>query len=188
MRPTKTADRTGTNDPAMTAAGGAATPQRSRTVTWEDPMIGAGWAREMAGLDYLQGIRNGDVPPPPFALLIGMEAPIVQQGRATFSLQPGEHLYNPIGTVHGGVLSTLLDSAMGCAVHTTLPRGVGFTTVDLSVTFLRPVTRDTPTLRCEGEVVHAGRSIATARGRITDDAGKLYATASTTCMILRSEL
>jgi uncharacterized protein (TIGR00369 family) len=87
--------------------------------------------------------------------------------------------------VHGGALATLLDSALGCAVHSTLPAGVGYTTVDLAVTYLRPVTRDTGRLRCEAEIVHGGRTVATARAQITDPSGRLIATATTTCIILR---
>ena len=161
--------------------------ERSRTVTWEDPMIGAMSALVMTGLEYLQGIGNGDIPPPPIALLLGFERPHVEEGRAVFELPVGEHLYNPIGSVHGGVLATLLDSALGCAVHSTLPAGVGYTTVDLNTTYLRPVTRDSGVLRCEAETIHVGRKVATARAQIFDGAGKLCATATTTCLILRPE-
>lgn len=160
------------------------TETRTRTFSWEDPMVGAMAAMGMSGFDYLTAISSGDLPPPPVAVLLGFEPPLVEHGRATFAVEPGEHLYNPIGTVHGGMLATLLDSAMGCAVHSTLPAGVGYTTVDLNVTFVRPVTRDTGRVECVAEVVHAGRSIATATARIVDGDGRLYATATTTCMIL----
>jgi uncharacterized protein (TIGR00369 family) len=162
--------------------------QRVRTVSWDDPMIGAAAAASMNGLDYLRAIGAGEVPPPPVALLLGMAAPRVDPGRAVFTMEPGEHLYNPIGSVHGGILATLLDSALGCAVHSKLPAGVGYTTVDLAVTYLRPVTRDTGRLTCESEVVHAGRKIATARAQIVDDEGRLYATATATCVILQPEV
>lgn len=157
---------------------------RTRTVTWADPMIGAEAAMSLSGLDYLRAIADGDIPPPPVATLLGMEIAHVDPGRAVFALEPGEHLYNPIGSVHGGMLTTLLDSALGCAVHSTLEAGVAYTTVDLSVTFLRPVTRETGRLICEADVVHAGRKIATARAQIVDGEGRLYATATTTCVIL----
>lgn len=159
--------------------------ERTRTVTWDDPMIGATAALGMSGLQYMRAIGAGEVPPPPVAHLLGFERPWVEEGKAVFSLRPGEHLYNPIGTVHGGILATLLDSAAGCAVHTTLEAGVGYTTVDLSVTYLRPVTRETPLLHCTGEVVHAGRTIATARAEVRDEDGRLYATATATCLIRR---
>jgi len=157
---------------------------RTRTVIWEDPMIGAEAALSLSGLDYLRAIADGDVPPPPVATLLGMEIAHVDRGRAVFALEPGEHLYNPIGSVHGGMLTTLLDSALGCAVHSTLEAGVAYTTVDLSVTFLRPVTRETGRLICEADVIHTGRKIATARAQIVDGDGRLYATATTTCIIL----
>jgi uncharacterized protein (TIGR00369 family) len=160
-------------------------PERTRTVSWEDPLIGAGAAPGMSGLDYLRAIAAGDLPPPPIALLLGMELGHIEEGRAAFELNVGEHLYNPIGSVHGGVLATLMDSALGCAVQSTLPAGTPYTTVDLSVTYLRPVTTKTTRLRCEAEVVHRGRSIATARAQVTDEAGHLYATSTTTCLILR---
>ncbi len=159
--------------------------ERTRTVTWEDPMIGAAAAMGMPGLDYLRAIQDGEIPPPPVAVLFGMDRPRIEPGHAVFEMPVGEHLYNPIGTVHGGVLATLLDSAMGCAVHSTLPAGVGYTTVDLAVTYLRPVTRDSGRLRCEAEVIHAGRTVATARAQLVDGNDKLCATATTTCLILR---
>ncbi len=161
--------------------------RRVRTVRWEDPLIGAAAASSMPGLDYLRAIGAGDLPPPPVAVLLGMDAPTVDPGRAVFTMEPGEHLYNPIGSVHGGILATLLDSALGCAVHSKLPVGVAYTTVDLAVTYLRPVIQKTGRLTCEAEVVHAGRTIATARARIVDDAGRQYATANATCLIFQHE-
>jgi uncharacterized protein (TIGR00369 family) len=171
----------------MAGDAGTATARaaRTRTVTWEDPLIGAGAAVGQTGLEYLRSIASGATPPPPIALLLGMELSAVEEGRATFELEVGEHLYNPIGGVHGGVLATLLDSALGCAVHSTLPAGVGYGTVDLSVTLLRPVTRDTGRLRCEAETIHVGSTIATARAQIVDTAGRVCATATTTCLIRR---
>ncbi|MDQ3987310.1 MAG: PaaI family thioesterase [Actinomycetota bacterium] len=167
-------------------AGSTATDaNRTRTVSWDDPMIGAAAAATMSGLDYLRAIGAGDLPPPPVALLLGMDAPRVDPGHAVFTMEAGEHLYNPIGSVHGGILATLLDSALGCAVHSKLPAGVAYTTVDLTVTYLRPVTRETGRLTCEAEVVHDGRTIATARGQIVDDDGRRYATANATCLIVQ---
>lgn len=157
---------------------------RTRTVTWKDPMIGAAAAMSMSGLDYMRSLANGDLPTPPVALLLGMDVVSVDPGRAVFTLEPGEHLYNPIGGVHGGMLATMLDSALGCAIHSMLPAGVAYTTVDLNVTYLRPATRDTGRLTCEGEVIHSGRKIATSRGQIVDEQGRRYATATTTCLII----
>jgi uncharacterized protein (TIGR00369 family) len=169
--------------------GAPATDQtdRSRTVSWEDPMIGATAATSMDGLDYLRAIATGELPAPPIALLLGMDVSKIDPGRAVFTLDPGEHLYNPIGSVHGGALATLLDSALGCAVHSKLAAGTAYTTVDLAVTYLRPVSRDTGRLTCDAEVVHLGRKVATGRAQVTDAAGRLYATATTTCLILSLE-
>jgi uncharacterized protein (TIGR00369 family) len=171
----------------MAGDGGPAADEsiRSRAITWIDPMLGAAMAAERSGLDYLKAINAGEVPPPPIALLLGMELTHVESGRAVFELEAGEHLYNPIGSVHGGVMATLLDSATGCAAHSTLPAGDRYTTVDLSVTYLRPVTRESGRLRCEAETIHVGGTIATARGQITDGAGRLCATATATCLIRR---
>jgi uncharacterized protein (TIGR00369 family) len=158
---------------------------RTRIVTWEDPMEAAAAATSMSGLDYLRAIISGDVARPPLGQLLGIQITGSDEGRAEFTLDTGEHLYNPFGGVHGGVLATVLDSALGCAVQSTLPAGVGSTTVDLNVTFLRPATRETGRLTCEAEVIHCGRRIATARGRVIDDEARIYATGTTTCMILR---
>lgn len=108
-------------------------------------------------------------------------------GKAVFTFLPAEYHYNPIGSVHGGIASTLLDSALGCAVHTTLPAGAAYTTLELHVNFLRPLTRETGLIRCEGEIIHSGRTVATAQARLVDAAGKLYGHATTTCMIFRPD-
>jgi uncharacterized protein (TIGR00369 family) len=172
---------------APKSAASATTEGRARTVTWDDPMIGATAAMSMPGLDYLKAISARELPPPPVAVLLGMDVIEVAPGRAVFTLQPGEHLYNPIGSVHGGMLATLLDSALGCAVHSKLDVGTGYTTVDLTVTYLRAVTRDTGVLTCASELIHLGRKVATARAQIVDDDGRLYATGTTTCLIMAPE-
>jgi uncharacterized protein (TIGR00369 family) len=158
---------------------------RTRTVTWEDPLQGAAAAQSMSGLDYLRAIHAGDIPRPPLGVLLGIQTTSIDPARAVFTLEVGEHLYNPFGGVHGGVLATVLDSAMGSAIHSTLPAGVASTTVDLNVTYLRPAGPDTGRLACEAEVIHAGRKIATARGQVIDDDGRIYATGTTTYLILR---
>jgi uncharacterized protein (TIGR00369 family) len=162
-------------------------PIRTRTITWEDPMIGAQAARSLSGLEYLQGIIDGKYPVPPMATLMDLSLVEVGDGRAVFTCVPGDHHYNNIGVAHGGLVSTMLDSALGCAVQTKLPVGVGYTTIELHVNFLRALTVETGLVRCEGEVLHSGRSIATAQARLTDEAGKLYAHGTTTCMIFRPE-
>jgi uncharacterized protein (TIGR00369 family) len=108
----------------------------------------------------------------------------IDDGRIVFSMHPGEHLHNPIGMVHGGALATLLDTAMGCAVQTTLAAGQAYSTLDLQVRFVRPVVAGGPLLRCEGTVVHRGRRVVTGEGRVVDDTGRLYAHGTTSCLVL----
>ena len=137
------------------------------------------------GLDQMRALMDGELPPPPIAELMDFRPVTVEEGRVVFAGTPGRQHYNPIGTVHGGVLATLLDSATGCAVHSTLPAGTGYTSLDLSVRFLRPVSVGSGTLRCTGEVLNAGRRTALAEARLTDAAGKLLAHATSTCLLLR---
>ncbi|UCG22483.1 MAG: PaaI family thioesterase [Deltaproteobacteria bacterium] len=160
--------------------------ERKLTVTWDDPLIGAETSKTMTGLDYLRAIESGDIPPPPIARLLGFRLTRVDLGQAVFELEPGEHHYNPIGMVHGGVASTVLDSAMGCAVHSTLPAGTGYSTVELKINFIRPLSTDTGKVLCEARVIHSGGRIATAEGKLADKNGKLYAHGTTTCLIFRS--
>jgi uncharacterized protein (TIGR00369 family) len=139
----------------------------------------------MAGLDYLRAIASGELPPPPMAVLLNMGPVEIEPGRAVFEGSPGEEHYNPIGVVHGGYAATVLDSALGCAVHTMLPAGVGYTTLSLETKFVRPLTRATERVRAVAEVVHRGRRQATAEGRLVDAVtGKLLAHATATCLIL----
>lgn len=158
---------------------------RERTVRWEDPAVGASAARKMSGLEYLRAMERGELPAPPIAHLMGFEPVEVEEGRVVFAVEPAEYHYNPIGTVHGGLACTLADSAMGCAVHTTLPAGVGYTTLELKVNLLRQVTARTGRLLCEGKTIHVGGRIATAEAHLVDEQNKLHAHATTTCMIFR---
>lgn len=158
---------------------------RSRTITWEDPTATVQLGRTISGLDYIKAIQSGDVPLPPIAVLLGMGISEVEEGRVVFSLEAAEYHYNPLGTVHGGVIATLLDSAMGCAVQSTMPAGTSYTTLELKVNYLRPVTSKTGMVYCEGKVIYVGGRIATAEGRLADADGKLYAHATTTCIVLR---
>jgi len=139
----------------------------------------------MSGLDYLKALQEGVIPPPPIAVLMDMSIVEVSEGRVVFAAQPAEYHYNPLGTVHGGLAATLLDSAMGCAVQSMLPAGTGYTTLELKVNYLRPMTHETGPVYCEGKVIHVGGRIATAEGRLTDADGRLYAHGTTTCIILR---
>jgi len=160
--------------------------ERTRTIRWEDPLATAARGREMSGLEFLEAIRTGAIPPPPIAVLMGFTPVEVAEGRATFSVVPEEYHYNPIGVVHGGLAATLLDTAMGCAVQSKLPRGRWYTTLDIQVRYLRPLTRESGRVLCTAVAVHAGRKLATAEGRIVDEAGKLYATGTTSCMIFET--
>jgi uncharacterized protein (TIGR00369 family) len=137
----------------------------------------------LSGLEFVQGISNGTLPQPPIAELLGFGPTEMEVGRVVFTAAPDERHYNPMGTVHGGIAATLLDTCMTCAVQTTLKAGLGCTTIDLTVHFTRPMTAKTGVVRAEGKVVSAGRQIATAEGRLTDANGKLIAHATTSCLI-----
>ena len=160
--------------------------ERKRMVTWEDPTAGVAAAAKMSGLEYLRAIARRELPTAPMADLIGFDFSEIEEGRVVFECTPAEYHYNPIGAVHGGLACTLCDSAMGCAVYTMLPAGVGYTTVELKVNFLRPITLKTGRLLCEGTTIHVGGRIATAEARLLDTSGKLYGHATTTCMIFRN--
>ncbi|MGH2516269.1 MAG: PaaI family thioesterase [Ktedonobacterales bacterium] len=159
--------------------------QRTRTIIWEDPLPAVARARDMSGLDYLRAMLDGRIPMSPIGALVDMRLVEVGEGRAVFELKPAEFHYNPIGSVHGGIAATLLDSAMGCSVNTLLPRGVSYTTLELKVNYVRPMTRDTGIVRAEGSVIHLGGRVAVAEGRLVDAGGKLYAHATTTCLVMR---
>ena len=148
-----------------------------------DPVALAARGRELSGIEYVRQIFDGELPPPPISQLMGFRGVEFEHGRAVFEMTPGPEHYNPIGTVHGGIALTLLDSAMGCAVHTTLAAGVGYTTLEVKTNFVRPITAETGVIRCEGTVVHGGSRIATAEGKLVDAAGKLLAHGTTTCLI-----
>lgn len=153
------------------------TEQRTRTVTWEDPCALAKAAEGLSGLEYLQKIISGELPAPPIGALMNFRISELSEGHAVFTVGPAEYHYNPIGVVHGGVAATLLDSAMGCAVHSTLPAGASYTTLDIKVNDIRPMTAETGRVRREANIIHVGGRTATAEGRIVDEKGKLYATA-----------
>ena len=158
--------------------------KRSLEVTWQDPVELAKVARSMAGIEFLRAMRDGKLPPPPIAALLGFTLVEVEPGHAVFEVTPGERHYNPIGVVHGGLAMTLLDSAMGCAVQTQMPAGGGYTTLEAKTNLVRAITAETGLLRAIGKVVHVGKRIATAEARLEDKAGKLYAHATTTCIVL----
>ena len=135
------------------------------------------------GLTFLRGIIDGTHPNPPISETLGFHLAEADPGRAVFTCVPEFRHYNPIGTVHGGLAATLLDSALGCAIFTTLKQGDAWTTLELKLNYVRAMTKDTGLVRAEGRVIHRGRTVATAEGDLKDASGRLYAHATTTCLI-----
>lgn len=156
---------------------------RSKTVTWFDPLATAARGAELPGRAYIEAIASGELPPPPIASLFGYAITHVGDGEVTFAVTPDESAYNPIGMVHGGLVCTLLDSVVGCAVHTQLPAGTGYTSIELKVSYLRPVHASTGTIHARGWVTKPGRRVAFAEGDVRDGAGKLLATASGSLLV-----
>jgi uncharacterized protein (TIGR00369 family) len=165
----------------------ASCSERERCYSWADPAPAAAAARELTGDAFFAELTRGGLPPPPIAQTLGFSAISVRDGVARFELAPAEFHYNPIGSVHGGVIATLCDSACGCAVHSLLPAGTYYSSLDLSVKFLRPVTSATGRLLCEGTVLHLGSRSALAQASLTGPDGKLYAQATSSCMIFRPQ-
>ncbi len=159
------------------------TDTRSRTFSWSDPAIHAAHLGQRSGLELLRAMTAGELPAPPVMQMLGMDRIEVAEGRVTVLLTPQEFHYNPLGSVHGGVLATILDTATGCAVHSTLPPGVGYTSMDLNIKYLRRVTVESGQLRCEGTVLSSGRRTALAQATITDGAGRLVAHATSSCLL-----
>jgi uncharacterized protein (TIGR00369 family) len=160
------------------------TETRTRTYSWQDPLLNAAEIGRRSGLEILRAIASGELPAPPIMHTLGYAGMQVEEGRVTFTMPAQEFHYNPLGTVHGGVIATLLDTATGCAVHSVLPAGVGYTSLDLTAKFLRPVTIDSGTLRCEGTVINRGRTTALAEARLFDGAERLVAHATSSCILL----
>ncbi|MGW5606274.1 PaaI family thioesterase [Streptomyces sp. NPDC003753] len=156
---------------------------RSRTFEWKDPSLSAAAVGQESGLDFLRSVLSGRLPAPPIAATLGFTLEEVEFGRAVFALEPGEEHYNPIGSVHGGVYATLLDSAAGCAVQSVLPTGMGYTSLDLSLKFLRPMTVDTGKVRAVGTVLNHGRRTALAQAELFDPQDRLLAHATSSCML-----
>lgn len=138
----------------------------------------------MPGLDYLRGILRGDYPAAPISATLDFYPVEVDHGHAVFEGVPQRFAYNPLGGVHGGWAATILDSALGCAVHTTLPAGKYYTTVDLSLSLVRAISDKTKRVRCEATIVHAGSSVATAEAKLVDDRGQLCAHGTATCLVM----
>ncbi|HEY1552294.1 MAG TPA: PaaI family thioesterase [Kofleriaceae bacterium] len=156
----------------------------ARTYEYESREFDPAVARELPGLDYMRGVMRGDYPSAPIAATMGFTLVDIDNGRAIFEGSPQRFVYNPIGVVHGGWFATLLDSAMGCAVHSTLAAGKGYTTIDLSVSMVRGLDEHSGPIRAEGNVLHVGSRVITAEGRVTGADGTLYAHGTTTCIVL----
>jgi uncharacterized protein (TIGR00369 family) len=168
----------------MTQTQPAPAALRSRTYEWTDPSIVAAKLGSMSGIDQLRTMIAGDLPAPPIMATLDMEPlEVLGEGTVQVYLTSQEFHYNPLGSMHGGVISALLDTAAGCAVHTTLAPGFGYTSLDLHTRFLRPITVASGRLRCEGIVVNRTRQTALAESRLYDEGGRLVAHATSTCMI-----
>ena len=164
-----------------------ASDPRTRQFRWADPAQFAEPIRTLSGIEFMRAFATGALPPPPFMELLGIRVVSVNPASVAFEFDPAEYMYSPLGNVHGGIITVLLDTAMGCSFHTTLPPGVGYTTLELKVNFLKSVVASSGPLKAEGHVVHSGSRIATTGARLVDRDGKLYAHATSTLMILRPE-
>lgn len=161
--------------------------EREKTISWRDPAEGLAVLPSLDGIDYLKKMAAGELPGAPMASHVHMELTDVDHGSVTFRCEPDESHYNPIGAVHGGLVCTLLDSALGCATHTTLPAGTGYTSIEIKVNYLRPVIADSGPLTCIGRVTKPGRRVTFAEGEVIDAAGRTVATASGTLLVFPME-
>jgi uncharacterized protein (TIGR00369 family) len=160
------------------------TAPRTKSFEWVDPLATAEQVVGMSGLEYMHAVRDGSAPWPPMGVLMNFEMVEAERGRVVITCTPGEEHYNPLGLVHGGLLCTLLDTVIGCATHTTLEQGTGYTSIELKVSYLRPVTLDTGPLTGTGTVTKDGRRVVFAEGTVTDAEGNLVATASSSLLVL----
>jgi uncharacterized protein (TIGR00369 family) len=154
-----------------------------QTYEWVDPAQVLATTATLSGLEYMEGLRDGSIPPPPIAVLMQFRPVHVETGKVVFECDPSQAHYNPIGMVHGGLVCTILDTATGCAAHSTLAAGVGYTSVEIKVNYLRPVTSDTGVLIAAGQVIKGGNRVIFAEGNVTNGAGDLVATASSTLLV-----
>ena len=169
----------------MTATTPADAIVRQRAYDWEDPEATRAAAVSQDGLTVLRAIGAGELPVPPALRTLGIEPVEAEPGRVTFTLDPAEFHLNPFGLVHGGVLAAMLDTAMGCAVHSLLPAATGYVTGEMNIRFLRPGLISTGSLVCVGEVVHAGTSTMVAQARVVDVQDRVIAIAGATCLVRR---
>lgn len=157
--------------------------QQSRTVSWHDPLRSAAAGLAMDGIDYLHAMVEGTIPPPPIAQLMQMDFTEAEPGRVVFTCRPDESAYNPIGAVHGGLVCTLLDSVAGCALHSVLKAGKGYTSVEIKINYLKAVRASSGLLTAVGTVVKAGSRVGFTEGVVTDESGAVVATATSTLLV-----
>jgi uncharacterized protein (TIGR00369 family) len=157
--------------------------EQSRVVTWRDPLTTQATVASMSGLAYWRAVADAQLPPPPIGELMRMDITEVDKGRIAFTFTPDESMYNPLGIVHGGAMCTLLDTVTGCALHTTLPQGLGYTSIEIKVNYLKSVTVATGPLLATGHVVKAGSRVGFTEAQLTDASGVLVATATSTLLI-----
>ncbi len=183
-----TLDTPDTQDTTNHAA--RANSERTLVVRWEDPSLGPRIAAErgLNGIEYLRAIMRGELPPPPITRLMDIELVTVEDGHVVFAATPGEQHYNPIGVVHGGLAATLMDSAIGCAMQTKAAPGFFYTTIELKINYVRPLLAGMGRVFGEATVLHVGRQTALAEARVIDANGKLYAHATSTCMLIQPQL
>ncbi|RYU96826.1 PaaI family thioesterase [Emticicia agri] len=158
---------------------------RERTFQWDNPLEGAKQALQMSGLDYLQAMGDGKIPFPPLLHTLDFKPTHLEKGKVIFSFKPQEFHYNPIGSVHGGVISAILDSAMGCTLHSILEAGTGYTTLELKVNFLKAITTRIDELHAVGKIIHAGGRTALVEAQLIDKDNTVYAHGVSTCLILK---
>ncbi len=160
-------------------------PKRERTFSWDDPLQSAKKAAHLAGSDFLQAITEGAIPTPPIMHALDIKIGTLAKGQVTFTFLPQEFHYNPIGTVHGGVITTILDSAMGCSLHTLLPAGTVYTTLEIKVNFIKAITIKSGELTATGKVLHNGSRTALTDAQLTGADGTVYAHATSTCLVMK---
>jgi len=158
---------------------------RTRTYEWVNPLETAEKAKTMSGYDFLNGILKGEIPPPPIAITLDFYPLSLEEGKVTFEFEPREFHYNPIGSVHGGVISTVLDTVMGCALQSKLPQGIAYTTLELKTNFIKAVTHRSGKMRAEGRLIHLGKTTALIEADLRSETGTLFAHGVSTCMIFR---
>lgn len=159
--------------------------ERRRTYEWENPLNEMDRAKTLSGKEYFMAMLDGEFPLPPLLYTLGFEKPTLTSDEVIFPFQPQEYLYNTVGTVHGGVISAVLDSAMGCTLQSTLPAGYSFSTLELKVNFLKPIHSKTGKLLTKTKMIHKGKTIALLQSNICNDNGTVYAFGTSTCIIVK---